>query len=94
VKVNFEQTLKQEFKRLQAAPLSRQELSRGITSIQNSGIRLSQDHSGSERADGNNVNIEAENIEMAKTQIQYQFLTRTMTDFYARLRYAISEGRR
>lgn len=94
VKVDFEQALKHEVKRLQAAPLSSQELSRGITSIQNTVIKFSQDYSGSERADGNNVNLEAENIEMAKTQIQYQFLTRTMTDFYSRLRYAISEGRR
>jgi flagellar basal-body rod protein FlgB len=53
-----------------------------------------KDFSTSERADGNNVNVEAENIDMAKTQIQYQYLTRGMSDMYSRLRYAISEGRK
>ncbi|MEI8217035.1 MAG: flagellar basal body rod protein FlgB [Eubacteriales bacterium] len=47
-----------------------------------------------ERADGNNVDLDLENIEMAKTQIQYQYLVRSLTDTYSRLRYAISEGRK
>lgn len=46
------------------------------------------------RADGNNVDLDLENIEMAKTQIQYQYLARSLSDSFSRLRYAISEGRK
>ena len=94
VKVNFEQALKHEVRRLQTTSDSKPEISQGLESIRSSRVRSFTDPSGSERADGNNINLESENIEMAKTQIQYQYLTRAMTDFYSRLRYAISEGKR
>ena len=95
VKVSFEEALKNEVKRLNTTSMSSGfENIDPLTSIHNSKIRFVTDQSGSERADGNNVNLESENIEMAKTQIQYQYLTRAMTDFYSRLRYAISEGKR
>ena len=71
----------------------RKELLNG-NNIKDSKIEVFTDRSGEERADGNNVNLESENIEMARTQLQYQFLTRAMTDMYARLRYAISEGKK
>ena len=45
------------------------------------------------RVDGNNVDIDHENIEMARTQIQYNFMIRKITDEYNLLRHAISEGR-
>lgn len=90
VKVDFELELKNELRRLGGAGPDMV----GQTSILNCGVRYFQDKSLSERADGNNVNLDVENIEMAKTQIQYQFLTRAMSDFYSRLRYAISEGKR
>jgi flagellar basal-body rod protein FlgB len=97
VRVSFEQELKNQVKRLEATSNSqpgKSTLSEGLASIHDSKIRFLTDHSTSERADGNNVNLDSENIQMAKTQIQYQYLTRAMTDFYARLRYAISEGKR
>lgn len=57
-------------------------------------IQTTIDASGSERADGNNVNLDVENIDLAKTQIQYQYLVRSLTDTLSRLRYAVSEGRK
>jgi flagellar basal-body rod protein FlgB len=57
-------------------------------------IRTTIDGKGSERADGNNVNLDVENIDLAKAQIQYQYLVRSMTDTLSRLRYAVSEGRK
>lgn len=81
VRVGFEEALKKE-------------ISRGSKAVKDVGIEIYTQNIGSERADGNNVNLEAENIRMVKTQIQYQYLTRVMTDMYARLRYAISEGKR
>lgn len=94
VKVNFEDALKSEMKQLGSAPVTKSEIVKKMNVNDKTKIRLYQDHSGSERADGNNVNMEDENILMAKAQIQYQFLTKKISDHYARLRYAISEGKR
>ena len=69
-------------------------ISQELGAVRNSEIGVFTDSSTSERADGNNVNLDLENIEMAKVQFQYQYLTRSMTDMYARLRYAISEGKK
>ncbi len=94
IKVSFEKTLDNEVRRLQTFSNSKSDISAGLASIHNSKIQVYADNSGSERADGNNVNIDVENIDMAKAQIQYSYLTRAITDYYSRLRHAISEGRR
>jgi flagellar basal-body rod protein FlgB len=79
IRVSFEDTLKRAIE---------------TNNVKESKIRVYIDNSGSERADGNNVNLDLENIEMAKAQLQYQYLIRTMSDMYARLRYAVSEGKK
>jgi len=94
IKVSFEQSLLQEAKKFQNTPVTAEENEKNIFSIENSKINFLTDYSTSERADGNNVNLETENIDMAKTQVQYQYLTRGMSDMFARLRYAISEGKK
>jgi flagellar basal-body rod protein FlgB len=94
VKVSFEAELENQVKLLKTSTFTSDENQENIFAIQNSNINFMKDFSTSERADGNNVNVEAENIDMAKTQIQYQYLTRGMSDMYSRLRYAISEGRK
>ncbi|MDD2189661.1 MAG: flagellar basal body rod protein FlgB [Eubacteriales bacterium] len=92
LKVNFEDSLDHEIRKLeQCMPAGS---FKNYESIKNAGINVMADNSTSERADGNNVNLDLENIEMAKVQIQYQYLTRSMTDMYSRLRYAISEGKK
>ena len=91
-KVTFEDTLAKEMKNY--AQYSGSEKEQGVQNILDSNITLSSDSSTSERLDGNNVNIDSENIELAKTQIQYQYLVRSMTDMYSRLRYAVTEGRK
>ena len=93
-KVTFEKSLDQEIKRLQNGFCSTEGITQGLKDIANTKINVRSDYSTSERADGNNVNLDSENIDMAKTQIQYQYLTRSMTDMFSRLRYAISEGKR
>lgn len=45
------------------------------------------------RADGNNVDILAEQAELARAQFQYQALTQKVSGYYATLKYAISGGR-
>ena len=91
-KVTFEAALAKEMKNY--SQYSGSEKEQGVQNILDSNITLNSDSSTSERLDGNNVNIDSENIELAKTQIQYQYLVRSMTDMYSRLRYAVTEGRK
>ncbi|NLP29933.1 MAG: flagellar basal body rod protein FlgB [Clostridiales bacterium] len=79
LRVSFEDTLVREIEK---------------NNVKDAKIRVYIDNSGTERADGNNVNLDFENIEMAKAQLQYQYLIRSMTDMYSRLRYAVSEGKK
>lgn len=44
------------------------------------------------RLDGNNVNIDTENVELVRTQLQYEYAMRQINDEFSRLRMAI-EGR-
>lgn len=55
-------------------------------------INIKQSDAQSVRLDGNNVNTDVENMEMARTQLQYQFLVRQISDQFTRIRMAI-EGR-
>ena len=43
--------------------------------------------------DGNNVDSDQEFTELTRTAEQYQYVERLLNDSYARLRYAITEGR-
>ena len=45
------------------------------------------------KVDGNNVNIDNENLELAKIQLQYNYMVKKVTDEYNLLKHAISEGR-
>ncbi|HVI41909.1 MAG TPA: flagellar basal body rod protein FlgB [Anaerovoracaceae bacterium] len=94
IEVSFEDSLDQEIQKLGSNTPTREEISQSLDDIKNSEINVYSDYSTSERADGNNVDLDLENIEMAKIQIQYQYLTRSMTDMFSRLRYAISEGKK
>lgn len=94
IKVNFEDSLEKEIERLENGVPSKETIQKGIDALKSSDIDVYSDYSTTERADGNNVDLDLENIEMAKTQIQYQYLTRSMTDMFSRLRYAISEGKK
>lgn len=94
IKVNFEDSLNQEIRKLDHSMPSKEKLEESLRAIKSANIGVYTDESTSNRADGNNVDMDLENIEMAKTQIQYQYLTRSMTDMFSRLRYAISEGKK
>jgi flagellar basal-body rod protein FlgB len=94
IKVNFEDSLDQEIRKLENSIPTKENMAESLKELKDSDINVYSDYSTSERADGNNVDLDLENIEMAKTQIQYQYLTRSMTDMFSRLRYAISEGKK
>ncbi len=94
IKVSFEESLDREVQKLAGNMDTKEDLYQGLQDIKESKISTYADYSTSERADGNNVNMDAENIDMVKTQLQYSYLTRSMTDMFSRLRYAISEGKK
>lgn len=93
-KVSFEDSLQSEINKIQENLNSSMEKSQALKNIQQSEISVFKDNFTTERADGNNVNIDVENLEMARTQLQYQYLTRGLSDSFSRLRYAISEGKK
>jgi len=94
VSVSFEDSLEKEIRKIGNSAQTKEQIDRALEEIKSAKINVYSDYSTSERADGNNVNLDLENIEMAKAQVQYQYLTRSMTDMFARLRYAISEGKK
>ncbi|BDG59346.1 flagellar basal body rod protein FlgB [Caldinitratiruptor microaerophilus] len=53
-----------------------------------------RDASHSARADGNNVDLEAEMARVAANQLWYWALSRQIGDEFGRLRLAVTEGRR
>ncbi len=94
IKVDFEASLEQEIRKLENSIPAKEKMAEAMEALKKSDINVYSDYSTSNRADGNNVDTDLENIEMARNQIQYQYLTRSMTDMFARLRYAISEGKK
>jgi flagellar basal-body rod protein FlgB len=45
------------------------------------------------RADGNNVDIDSEYLELARVQIQYEAVQQRINGYYSNLRYVITGGR-
>lgn len=57
--------------------------------IGNTDFKLNQPENESVRMDENNVNTDAEYVELARANIQYQYSIRSISDEFARLRSAI-----
>jgi flagellar basal-body rod protein FlgB len=97
VKVTFEDALDGAVRRFRdgrgAEGPSAGAFARRLEPVKNADIGVVQDQAFAERADASNVNLELENIEMAKAQLQYSYLARQITDVFTRLRYAAREGR-
>ena len=55
--------------------------------------QIYRDNSTETRVDGNNVDIDHENLELARTKLQYDYMVRKITDEYNLLRHAVTEGR-
>ena len=60
--------------------------------ILNTRLDIRQSREESIRADGNNVNMDVEQLEVVRNTYQYQFALRQISDHFNRLRVAI-EGR-
>ena len=64
-----------------------------ISGIKNISPFVYDDRSTSVRIDENNVNLDSEQVELARTQLHYQAMRDRINSGYALLRYAISGGR-
>lgn len=90
-KIAFEGMLQREVRAAESSrSLSRDEKVRRINTTQ---AQVYNDPTLSARADGNNVNLDNEHIELARTQLQYQALREKINNHYSQLKYAISGGR-
>jgi flagellar basal-body rod protein FlgB len=45
------------------------------------------------KLDGNNVDVEQQNVELARTQLNYMYSLRELSDYFSRLKYAITDGK-
>lgn len=57
--------------------------------IQSSNIRIRDTDNVTTRMDGNNVNVDTESVELARSALQYQYMVKAFNDDYTRLRAAI-----
>jgi len=55
--------------------------------------RTVSDTSTKAREDGNNVDEDAENLELLRTQLQYESMVRSVSSHISRMKYVINEGR-
>ena len=60
-----------------------------VKAVENTDFRINTTENESARMDGNNVNPDAEYVELARTTIQYQYAIRAVSDEFAWLRSAI-----
>ena len=60
-----------------------------VKAVENTDFRINTTENESARMAGNNVNPDADYVELARTTIQYQYAIRAVSDEFARLRSAI-----
>lgn len=65
------------------------ELQRELTEIE---PEITYDNNSQIREDGNNVDIDEQNIELTRVQLQYQSMSRLISDELLRISYAIKGG--
>ena len=80
--LDFENRLAQSMEAVQSGLQGRE-------TILNTRAEPYQDRRTSTRADGANVDMDAENVLLAKNQIQYEYLLRQMDGEFARFRLAL-----
>ena len=84
--VKFEELLKDAL----TSSTSDSDLTKRVSSIE---PEILENNTTSMRADGNNVDIDSENIELVRTQLQYEYMTSIISSEISRMKYAINGGR-
>jgi flagellar basal-body rod protein FlgB len=62
--------------------------------IDSGNIIIRENENLSLRLDGNNVDLEKENLQLAKTQLQYMYTVSEMNSYFSKLKSVISEGKK
>ncbi len=62
--------------------------------INSSSIIVKENKDQSLRLDGNNVDREKENLQLAKTQLQYMYTVTEVNSYFSKLKSVISEGKK
>lgn len=62
--------------------------------IQSSKIVVDKNDNLTMRLDGNNVDIEKENLQLAQTQLQYMYTVSEINSYFSKLKSVISEGKK
>lgn len=62
--------------------------------VKSSSIVIDENDNQSLRLDGNNVDLEKENLQLAKTQIQYMYTVTEINSYFSKLKSVISEGKK
>ena len=62
--------------------------------IKSSNIIIEENNDQSFRLDGNNVDMEKENLQLAKTQLQYMYTVTEINSYFSKLKSVISEGKK
>ncbi|HBD63465.1 MAG TPA: flagellar basal body rod protein FlgB [Clostridiales bacterium] len=62
--------------------------------IKSSSIIVKENKDQSLRLDGNNVDREKENLQLAKTQLQYMYTVTEVNSYFSKLKSVISEGKK
>ena len=86
-RLEFEEMLE---RRIEQAGTDEESLKSAIDGVRPQIVR---DESTVAQEDGNNVDLDLENIEMARAQMQYGYLTSSLNAQINRLKYVITEGR-
>ncbi len=62
--------------------------------INTSNIVMQENDNQSLRLDGNNVDLEKENLQLAQTQLQYMYTVTEINSYFSKLKSVISEGKK
>lgn len=62
--------------------------------IQSSNIIIEENENLTLRLDGNNVDLEKENLQLAETQLQYMYTISEINSYFSKLKSVISEGKK
>lgn len=83
--VDFEQQLQRALKNTSSTSVKR--------IVENVDIRINEERATSTDETGNNVVLDREQIELARAQLQYDYLVTALNSEINRLKYAINSGR-
>lgn len=62
--------------------------------LKSSNVVIEENDDQSLRLDGNNVDLEKENLQLAKTQLQYMYTVSEINSYFTKLKSVISEGKK